>query len=247
VGVLCLGSAQPLLMGEGDILDWSGSVRGTGELLAILLVTSGIALLFGVYQGCRWCRLLAWSGWGLLPLVSLFFLLNAFCRWQLNFDNPFKQGALLNHAVRFTAPAVLFVWMWPCRKMDGQGFSTTLWFMRVAVSATFWGHGLNALRGSPSHVELIQVTSINIFNHAISSPMADSILDAIGFFDFVIAILFLARQWRAVALWMAIWGFVTAASRLTTYGIGEGWAGAAIRIANGGLPYVIWLLWRRRA
>jgi hypothetical protein len=246
VGVLCLGSAQPLLMGQGDLMDWLGPVRGAGELLAILLVTSGIALLFGVYRGCRWCRLMAWSGWGLLPLVAVFFILNACCRWQLDPGNPLKQGALLNHAVRYAAPAVLFVWMWPFRKVNGQGFPQRLWLMRVAVSATFLGHGLNAFRGSSSHVELIQKTFGNIFNVGVSSGMAESMLDVIACVDVLMAFLLLVRQWRAVALWMTIWGFATAASRLTAYGIGDGWARAAVRVANGGLPLVVWLLWRRR-
>ena len=234
-------------MGQGDLLDWLGPVRGAGELLAILLVTSGIALLFGLYRGCRWCRLMAWSGWGLLPLVALFFFLNAFCPWQLDSGNPLKQGALLNHAVRYAAPAVLFIWMNPFRKGDVLGFSKRLWIMRVAVSATFLGHGLNAFRGSSSHVELIQKTFGNIFNLGVSSGIAESMLDVIGCVDVLMAFFLLVRQWRAVALWMAVWGFATAASRLTAYGIGDGWAMAAVRIANGGLPLVVWLLWRRRA
>ena len=167
VGVLCIGGAKPLLEGRGEMLEWivhlNGRAAAVGSLLALLLVGVGVALLFGVYRGCRWCRLLAWLGWGLLPMVVIYFLANALCHWRQASGNPINQSALLNHAVRYGAPAVLFVWMGPWRKGVEMLGDRWVWVLRGVVSATFLGHGLNMLQGSPSHVGLIQKTFDDIF------------------------------------------------------------------------------------
>ena len=247
VGVACVGAARPLLDGSEDLLECgrrsNGQDRMLGSLLAMLLVSAGVALLFGVYRGCRWCRLLSWMGWLLLPAVTVFFLSNALCRSGLYWEDPLKQGALLNHALRYVAPVVLLTWMWSVRKGSVPLGGGGLWMLRGAAAATFLGHGLNALRGSPSHVELIQLT----FGAGVSDPMAEIALDVIGCVDVLAAVLVLAKSWRWLALWMAAWGMVAVASRLTAYGIAGGWDAAAIRACNAGVPLVIWMVWRRSA
>lgn len=240
---MCVGAARPLLGGEGDLLKWLRPVEGLdtilGGVLAMLLVTVGIALLFGVYRGCRWCRLLSWTGWLLLPAVVLYFFVNASCRMGLHASDPLKQGALLNHAVRYLAPAVLMVWMWLGRGSHCRLGLRCAWCLRIAASATFFGHGLNALAGSPSHVELIQLT----FGEGVSVSAAETALDVVGGFDIVAAVLLLVRSWRGVALWMGLWGAVTVSSRLIAYGLADGWDDAAIRACNAGVPLVLWMIW----
>jgi hypothetical protein len=46
---------------------------------------------------------------------------------------------------------------------------------------------------------------------------------------------------------MAVWGVITAGSRLSAYGVGEGWSLMAIRLGNGGIPWVIWWIWHRQS
>ena len=247
VGVLCIGGAKPLLEGRGEILEWivhlNGQAAAVGSLLALLLVGVGVALLFGVYRGCRWCRLLAWLGWGLLPMVVIYFLANALCHWRQDSGNPINQSALLNHAVRYGAPAVLFVWMGPWRKGVEMLGDRWVWVLRAVVSATFLGHGLNMLQESPSHVGLIQKIFENLLGKEVSAQTGEAVLDVIGCVDVALAVLLLIRPWRQVVMWMAFFGFAVAVSCLGAYGWSGGWDKAVVRIANGGVPLVIWMLW----
>ena len=240
VSALCLGEANHALSGgKGEMMQ---------SLAGCVLVMVGIGLLFGVYRGCRWCRLLSWMSWLGLPLVAGYFLWSAFESWTSNPENPFKQCILLNHAVRYVGPVVLGVWMWRLgRNMEVSLPDKWVWVLRFAAAATFAGHGFNALRGSPAHVELIQFTYINLLGREISLELAKQVLAYIGTMDVVLALLLVLRRWRWVAMWMAVWGLVTAGSRLSAYGIGEGWNLTAIRLGNGGIPLVIWWLWHRNS
>ncbi len=42
---------------------------------------------------------------------------------------------------------------------------------------------------------------------------------------------------------MAVWGFVTAMSRMTAYGW-DHWHDLALRICNGGIPLFLWAYWK---
>ena len=236
VSSLCIGEACQL---------YSGSQVGMREsLTGLLLVTVGIGILFGIYRGCRWCRLLSWLSWVGLPMVVIYFLTAACVLWTSDPSNPFKQGSLLNHAVRYIGPLVLAFWIgWIARKKDGILPTQWCWILRIAAAATFIGHGLNAFRGSPGHIELIQGSFLNLFSMEISLPVTLTSLKLIGAMDILLATLLLARKWKFVAMWMAVWGLVTACSRLTAFGFDKGWSLTAIRLANGGIPFVIWWIW----
>ena len=237
VSAMCIGEANHALSGgKGEMMQ---SLAGCG------LVMVGVGLLFGVYRGCRWCRLLSWMSWLGLPLVAGYFFWSACTIWTSNPGNPFKQGILLNHAVRYVGPFVLLVWMWlEGRKLWVSIPERWIWVLRVAAGATFAGHGWNALRGSPAYVELIQFSFSNLLSWEVSVDSARQALVLIGVMDVALALLLVVRRWSWVAMWMAVWGVVTAGSRLSAYGIGEGWSLMAIRLGNGGIPLVIWWLWK---
>lgn len=246
VGVSCLGAARPLVGGEYGLLFGlqldSGLLNAVGSFSALVLVSTGVALLFGLYRGCRWCRLLSWMGWLLLPAVAFFFFASAICSASLNWDDPLKKGALLNHAVRYIAPVILLVWMWNVHRGSGVLTKGWMWALRASASATFLGHGLNALQTSPSHVELIQLT----FGLGVSESAAAKALVLIGCIDVLVAVLLLVRPMRWVVGWMSVWGMIAVASRLTAYGFAEGWDAAAIRVGNAGVPLVIWMAWVKK-
>ena len=237
VSALCIGEAYQL---------YSKAEVGMSEsLLGMGLVSVGIGLLFGIYRGCRWCRLLSWMSWISLPLVVVYFLTIAFLHWTSDPANPFKQGSLLNHAVRYCAPLVLAFWIgFIAQKKLVHLPELWCWVLRIAVSATFLGHGLNAMRGSPGHVELIQLTCLNLFSWEVNELLARQCLRCIGVMDMLLAVTLLLRKWKWIAMWMALWGLVTATSRLTAYGVDKGWSLTAIRLGNGGVPFVVWWIWK---
>ena len=236
VSALCIGEACQLYSG-----DRVGMVE---SLLGLGLVSVGIGLLFGIYRGCRWCRLMSWMSWICLPLVVIYFFTRACLHWTSDPSNSFKQGSLLNHAVRYCGPLVLSFWIGAIiRNKDRILENRWCWVLRFAAAATFLGHGLNALRGSPSHVELIQLTFMNLFSQDVGVESAKLWLNLIGSMDILLAATLLIKRWKWVAMWMAVWGLVTAGSRLTAYGVSEGWSLTAIRLGNGGIPFVIWWLW----
>ena len=235
----------------GMCIGGAGTLMGTGKpgmyetLSAVLFVMVGTGLLFGVYEGCRWCRLLSWMAWVGLPLVSLHFFFGAILSWHSEPGNIYKQGSLLNHAVRYVAPAALAVWMARVATNPG-GLLEGKWArsIEVAAAATFAGHGFNAIMGSPGHVELIQGTAANLLQLEVTVGTAKQWLRGIGVMDIVLATLLVTTKWRWVAAWMAVWGLVTAFSRLTAFGVGEGWDLALVRLPNGGVPLALWCLWK---
>lgn len=237
VSALCIGEAYQL---------YSRVQVGMYEsLIGLALVSVGIGLLFGIYRGCRWCELLSWMSWICLPLVVVYFFTTACLHWTSDPTNPFKQGSLLNHAVRYCAPFVLVLWIGFVAQQKGSQLPEIwCWVLRIAAAATFIGHGLNALRGSPAHVALIQLTGQNLFSYTLREDIILQWLRSIGTMDILLAVTLLFRKWKAVAMWMAVWGLVTAASRLTAYGVEKGWSLTAIRIGNGGVPFVVWWIWK---
>ena len=74
--------------------------------------------------------------------------------------------------------------------------------------------------------------------------LAEQVLRWIAVQDFVFAgLLVLPKRLRWVALWMALWGFVTAMSRITAFGW-ERWPDGCLRVCDGGIPLILWMHWR---
>ena len=182
------------------------------------------------------------DGLAVTTCCSLVLFRKCYFSASLNWDDPLKKGAVLNHAVRYIAPIVLLVWMWNVHRGSGVLRKGWMWALRASASATFLGHGLNALQASPSHVELIQLT----FGLGVSESAAAKALVLIGCIDVLVAVLLLVRPMRWVVGWMSVWGMIAVASRLTAYGFAEGWDAAAIRLGNAGVPLVIWMAWVKK-
>jgi hypothetical protein len=162
--------------------------------------------------------------------------------------------------VRFAAPlALLLFTAFPGNDQE----SKIVWVLRWGVGGTFVGHGLCALWLHPSFIDLI-VGTMNSFlgdpiltavsREALSEALAvsasrqafaEAALPIIAIQDFILVGLLLLpkRRIKKIALWMAIWGLVTALSRMTTYGW-DFWHDLALRICNGGIPLFLWLYWK---
>ncbi len=181
----------------------------------------------------------------LLIFVAAWAFSNAILSWQTNLEDKFHGTDPLGHAVRYVAPLTLLA-LW-----TGCGSPAKLeWILRLAVASTFVGHGLCAYWLQPGFIDLIVGTTDTFLGAdwevaEAREGFAIGVLPWIGHMDFAMAILILlpGKHLRAVALWMATWGFVTALSRMTAFGW-ERWPDLFIRVANGGIPLILWFHWK---
>lgn len=163
----------------------------------------------------------------------------------LNPGTMVDSFALCAHAVRFTAPLCLALVL-PSQKTalfePAKPSMLPLWTLILSSSATYIAHGIEALEHYGRFIDLL-IGSASGLGLNLSQSSAEAALTAIGAHDILLVTLLLLRRWRWVAGWMALWGFVTALSRMTTMGA-DSWHQTAIRIANGGVPLAIYLAWR---
>jgi hypothetical protein len=180
-------------------------------------------------------------------VASVLFLLVAIAT-SVDGGHRFAHLAPLSGAVRWLGPLALAV-LWFGRRVDEPTSTARVdgasWVLRVAVAATFLGHGWEALQHHPAFVDLVLGSLRRMFGEAPSEAAVRSILTGIGVLDLALAALVLVRRWSWVVAWMALWGFATAASR--TLALGTGFAHeTALRTLNGAAPLALLLLWRSR-
>jgi len=231
-----------LLPLQGDA--FAGAVDTT---IALILWLTGCALPFLGRASLpasltQWSSPVARCDAALLCFVAGWVFANSVLSWQMNVEDEFAATDPFGHAVRFVAPVVLLAF--------GTGTGSYLkleWLLRIAIASTFIGHGLAAYWLKPGFVDLI-VGTIDTFLGSDwrlaeeREKFALILLPWIGRIDFLLAALILIpfKRLRTVALWMAIWGFVTAVSRVTAFGW-ERWPDLMIRAANGGIPLLLWI------
>jgi hypothetical protein len=196
----------------------------------------------------------------ILGLLAGWFFLLAIFSWLVNPGNAFHATDPAGHAVRYAAPLALILFIaFPGREEE----SKITWILRWGVAGTFVGHGLCALWMKPSFIDLI-VGTMNLFLGdpiltagslealeeafavaASRQAFAEAALPVIAIQDFILVALLLlpGKKIKTVALWMAVWGFVTAMSRMTALGW-DHWHDLALRICNGGIPLFLWCYWK---
>ena len=224
-----------------------------------LLFASGVVLVFGFLRP-QTSSVLGKVDFACLGLLVLWPFVTAIFSWLNNPGNPFHATDPLGHAVRYAAPlALLLLTAFP----EKGNARRVEWLLRWGVAATFVGHGLSALWLNPFFVDLI-IGTINLFlgdpiftavsfqdlEEALTiaasrQAIAELVLPIIAIQDFILVafLLFPGKSIKTIALWMAVWGFVTAVSRMTTYGW-DHWHDLALRICNGGIPLFLWAYWK---
>ena len=223
-----------------------------------LLLASGAVLVLGFLRPAN-TSLLGKVDFACLGLLTLWPFVTAIFSWLNNPGNPFHATDPAGHAVRYAAPlALLLLTAFP----EKGNVRRVEWVLRWGVAGTFVGHGLCALWLKPSFVDLI-IGTMNLFlgdpvftavsfqdlEEALTiaasrQSIAESALPIIAVQDFILVALLLlpGKRIRTVILWMSVWGFVTAMSRMTAYGW-EHWHDLALRICNGGVPLFLWAHW----
>ena len=236
------------------------SVTNLDRSVQVFLWFSSVALLGLGFLRPTPGSILRKVDFALLGLVAIWSFVLAIFSWWINPGNAFHATDPIGHAVRFAAPFALILFLaFPCQQRE----SKIEWVLRWGVAGTFIGHGLCALWIKPSFIDLI-VGTMNLFlgdpvlaaesSEALQEALAiaasrqafaESALPIIAIQDFILVALLLlpGKRIKTIALWMAVWGFVTAMSRMTAYGW-DHWHDLALRICNGGVPLFLWAYWK---
>lgn len=208
-------------------LGWSEAVflalERAGTLLAV------VACLLAVLVRKPTTRLVA------AGVASVWCLALALGEWKVG-GAPYAEVSLPAHATRIAAPLLLALWSRP---------GATRAVLRVSIALTFAIHGMEAFGLHPRFIDLLLAADARIFHLGLEQETAEHLLRLIGLHDVVLAVLvLLGRDSRRTLGWMALWGAVTALSRVVQGGEGA-LHQTLIRTANAGLPLVLLLLPQR--
>ena len=249
---MCLGQAWWLaIVQETPLVGWLHSPRDVGgwnfsesfALQAQVVVASQLVVT-AVVTCFRSVALL------LLPVAAVKIAL-AVAMWQMadgfqivsNWLPPAVTAWLpfSTQGARVAAPLALWLYGRPERT------PRTYWepVARGGACLAFAGHGLEALWHSPQFADLI-LFSARRFGIAVTEHAAQTLLTGIGVVDLLLATLLITKRWRSAAIYAALWGLVTAGSRMTAHGLAFGWYETLIRAAHFGLPAALAVYWWHR-
>lgn len=158
----------------------------------------------------------------------------------------FARFTLLEDAVRMAAPLALLALMLTNRLSDGGLFpkcATTI--LIFATSMTFALHGYKATELYGPFVDFLLLSKPLGITMVSNQEAAEALLFVIGWIDIVLAISIVLLRWQGIALYMAVWGLLTAYSRIAAGGM-DAWPELFIRAANAGAPLTLFFLFRSK-
>jgi hypothetical protein len=256
VALQCLGNWRWLAqIGETPLLSWMIGPADVGGLgwneatgLAVQSTVGWVVLAAGVVV--LWRPFFAVT----MPLFLLQLCLTV-AMWRTDYGFvpeaswlPSQVAALfpfLTQAGRIASPLGLQLLV-GCKK-DWRSqlprVSVAMNLMRWAVAATFFAHGVEAWLHHPAFIDLVIGTAWNLFGAGLPQAGVERLLTIIGALDMVIAVVCVTTKIRGVLWWMAIWGGVTAFSRITAYGFDTSWDKTLVRMPHVGLPIAVVLIW----
>lgn len=204
------------------------------ESLAKAMDQGGATLVMIVAMAALW-----WPRAWMLWIISGWMMIIALASWHQG-GAPFSQWSVLAWSIRWGAPLVLWSWMrWPQAPERGE------WLARGVIASTFALHGVEALSLHPAFVDLIIGAGHRFFGVWWSESTVHLMLRVIGGVDLIVAALLLSgKRWTKLAMYLALWGFVTALSRVVEWGP-SGWGEASLRACHGALPLALWWRWHK--
>ena len=156
----------------------------------------------------------------------------------------FSRLTLMEEAVRIATPATLLVFLMirtrANRGLLRMGGSLIL---LVATALTFATHGFKAIELYGPFVDLILLANPFGITLVTNQQTAETLLLFIGWIDIALAILLIGLRWQVIAIYMAVWGLLTAYSRVAVGGM-DAWPETFIRAANAGAPLTLFFLFR---
>ena len=227
-----LGWAESLAQGLDDVGGYACLVG------AVVLLTSGV--LGSLVSWIPLNRRRHWQCWVEVPVlvfVSLWCLLLAVA--EMLRGGLFTEWAVAEQAVRFATPAALgWLLISQAREVSQRAIQGATWLLLLAVAATFLVHGFKAVLCYGPFVDLLLLSEQQWLQRGIEQNTAETLLVFFGWLDIGLAVAILLTRWRAVACYMAFWGFLTATSRVTAFGV-DAWPEVLLRAANGGAPLAL--------
>jgi hypothetical protein len=238
------GMAAAALRGDGTAINaylFLALEMSNADAARIERIAIGAVFLLSVVALCR-------PGWPVLLPVAAYILAEALARWDQQ-GLPYSEWSVPAHAARYLTPlaAILLAGKALADDDAGRGWRMAAeWCLRIGLSVVFIVHGLEALNLHPGFVDLIIGSGYNLGGLRISESAASLQLQVIGIVDLGVAAAILLRVPRALLWWAAIWGAVTAFSRMTAFGWGA-YPEVLVRASHILGPVAVWLLARRRA
>ena len=240
---MCLGVATNSLAYRDDsifsilFITWDWSERSallTCEFAAWGLIGAGLVALHP-------------RGWPACVAISIWmFLLMAADLHQaerMPWSVPGEQ------AVRYLGPLALVVLF--AGHPGGEGSEQrSRWYvglLRLSASATFLSHGLLSLSLYGRFVDLVIMGGQRLVGVEVSQGTAESLLTGIGIVDVGVGLAVLRFRWPGIAAYMAVWGLITAGSRVVHSGWENNYPEMLIRIPNAGVPFALYLVLKQRA
>jgi hypothetical protein len=98
---------------------------------------------------------------------------------------------------------------------------TVEWVLRLALFATFIGHGILAIMMKAKFVSMFTGMA-KLVGWAVAEPTAQQWIFWVGIIDVLVAFAILYKPIRGLLLWAFIWAFLTAIARPLA---AHGWAG----------------------
>ncbi|MGE0143406.1 MAG: hypothetical protein AB7I19_10530 [Planctomycetota bacterium] len=144
----------------------------------------------------------------------------------------------IEQALRWSVPWILLLWLDPRGRPIPDRTDAAVECLRVAVAATFVGHGIEALARNPHFVDLIYSFATATGGLRPDLAVAETLLRIIGGIDLVVALLVVTTRWVPVAAWMAFWGMATAFARVIHAGP-SAWPEVALRSVHFGVPLAL--------
>jgi len=149
--------------------------------------------------------------------LILLFLVTLGVSWVTQRQGGIPQANLTlpSHALRILTP----IGLWLLIRNSGN-YPKTYSILILALSITFFTHGLEALSLHPRFIDYLLAFSTKFLNYNLQQYNAEFILKTIGCLDIFMATLVLVKPKSGIFVWMAYWGFVTASSRIVELGWG---------------------------
>jgi hypothetical protein len=213
-------------------LDHGLSHRAASQTELALVVVTLCFSLAGLFLR-RW-------RWGTCLMIPAFaFLLTESCLIAKMGGVGHAEWAPAAHALRYGTPLALAL----LAMKEPFGEAQVVMLLRVSLAFVFVTHGAEALMHYPRFIDLIIGTGENLLGWRVTESQAKSILTVIGWVDVITGVAILIRPLPALLWWMAIWGLVTALSRMTSLGW-DAYRDVLMRVTHFVVPFV--LVWFRR-
>lgn len=237
VALQCLGAAWKFTLTNSSLnsfalieLGWTPEDAANVDRLQVVLLAASAALALVRPRSL------------LLLLPTLLFAIEAAAHGVGH--ERFSHLAPYTAAIRVAAPLALIL-----LARDSTRATAGSWLLRVAVATAFVGHGIEAAERHPAFVDLLLAFDFRLRDLGLGVGLdetgARAALLVIAVHDLVLAALLLVRRWRAVALWMAIWGGCAALARVVQGGWVL-WFEAALRATHAAAPLAVAFLFAAR-